>query len=50
MIGYNTNVSKKTACLVVNPIKVGNFAFLYKLHAGGSDLRLYEGSDLKTYI
>ena len=25
--GYNINVSQQTACLVVNPIMVGNFAF-----------------------
>ena len=28
-IGYNTNVLQPTACLVVNPITVGNFAFLF---------------------
>ena len=27
--GYNINVLQQTACLVVNPITVGNFAFLY---------------------
>ena len=27
-IGYNINVLQQTACLVVNPISVGNFAFL----------------------
>ena len=27
-IGYNINVLQQTACLVVNPITVGNFAFL----------------------
>ena len=27
-IGYNINVLPQTACLVVNPITVGNFAFL----------------------
>ena len=27
--GYNINVSQQTACLVVNPIMVGNFAFLF---------------------
>ena len=43
---------QQTACLVVNPIKVNNFAFLFnlQLHAGGSDFRLYDGSDLKTYL
>ena len=29
-IGYNINVLQQTACLVVNPITVGNFAFLFK--------------------
>ena len=28
-IGYNKNVLQQTACLVVNPITVGNFAFLF---------------------
>ena len=28
-IGSNINVLQQTACLVVNPIKVGNFAFLF---------------------
>ena len=29
-IGNNINVLHKTACLVVNPLAVGNFAFLFK--------------------
>ena len=29
MIGYNSNVMQHTACLVVNPITVGNFAILF---------------------
>ena len=28
-IGYNINLLQQTTCLVVNPIVVGNFAFLY---------------------
>ena len=28
-IGYNIHVLQQTACLVVNPITVGNFAFLF---------------------
>ena len=28
-IGYNINVLQQTACLSVNPITVGNFAFLF---------------------
>ena len=27
--GYNINVLQQTACLVVNPITVGNFAYLF---------------------
>ena len=27
--GYDINVLQQTACLVVNPIRVGNFAFLF---------------------
>ena len=41
--GYNNNVLQQTACLVVNPIMVGNFPLL--LHASGLDLRLYDRSD-----
>ena len=29
-IGCNINVLQRTACLVVNPVTVGNFAFLFK--------------------
>ena len=28
-IGYNIGVLRQTACLVVNPIKVDNFAYLF---------------------
>ena len=28
-IGYNINVMRQTACLVVHPIKVNSFAYLY---------------------
>ena len=28
-IGYNINVLQQTACLLVNPMTVGNFAFLF---------------------
>ena len=28
-IGYNINVMQQTACLVVNPIKVNSFAYLF---------------------
>ena len=29
MIGYNIDVLRQTACLVVHPIKVNNFAYLF---------------------
>ena len=49
-IGYNINALQQTACLVVNPITVGNFAFLFNCTPGGWDFRLYDGSDLKTRL
>ena len=30
-IGYNIDVLRQTACLVVNPIKVNSFVYLFKL-------------------
>ena len=51
-IGYDIHVLLQIACLVVNPNTVGNFrsGFSLRFHVGGSNLRLYEGSDLKTYL
>ena len=53
-IGYNINVSQQTACLVVNPITVGKFSFLFNCTPVGrtsdSMIRLHDGSDLKTYL
>ena len=37
-IGYNINVLQQTACLVVNPITVGNFAFLFNCTPVGRTL------------
>ena len=34
-IGYNINVLQQTACLVVNPITVGDFSFLFNCTPGG---------------
>ena len=34
-IGYNINVLQQTACLVHNPITVGNFVFLFKCRQVG---------------
>ena len=44
-ICYDIKVLPQTACLVVNSITVGNFAFFFK-----SDLRLYDSSNLKTFL
>ena len=41
-IGYNINVLQQTACLMVNPITVGNFALLYNCTLVGQT-RLYDG-------
>ena len=43
-IGCSINVLQQSACLVVNPITLGN-CFPLELHAGGLDLRFYDGSD-----
>ena len=34
-IGYNINVMRQTACLVVNPIKDNSFAYLFNCTTGG---------------
>ena len=47
--GYNSYVLQQTACLVVNLITVVNFAFLFNC-TPALDLRLYDSSDLKTYL
>ena len=46
-IGYNINVLQQTACLVVNPIMVGNFAFLFNCTLAGQTSD-YGGYDLKS--
>ena len=33
--GYSINVLQQTACLVVNPVTVDNFAFLFNCTPGG---------------
>ena len=37
-IGYNINVMRQTACLVVNPIKVNSFAYLFNCTTVGQAL------------
>ena len=60
-IGYNINVLQQTACLVVNSITVGNFAFLFNCTPMGrtsdsmmvSTLRLiywWDGSGLMLWL
>ena len=44
--GNNIDVLKQTVCLVVNPITVCNFAFLFKCTPAGRTL----DSNLKTYL
>ena len=34
-IGYIVNVLQQTACFVLNPIMVGNFAILFNCNTGG---------------
>ena len=46
-IGYNINVLQQTACLVENPITLGNFAFLFNCTLGG---RTSDSITVLTYI
>ena len=41
---------RQSACLVVNPITVNNFAVHFQLHAGGSGFRLYDGPIIKSKL
>ena len=34
-IGYNIDVLRQTACLVVNPIKINSFAYLFNCTTAG---------------
>ena len=49
-IGYNINVLGQTACFVVTQSLLATLLFTLLLHARWSDFRLYDGSDLKTYL
>ena len=44
MIGYNIDVLRQSLCLVVNPIKVNNFAYFFDCSRSG--LRLNDGAIL----
>ena len=47
--GYTINVLQQTACLMVNLITVGSFAFLFNCAPGGRTSYYYDGSYLKSY-
>ena len=47
-IGYDLNVMRHSACLVINPITVDNFAAFFNCRPAG--VILYDGPDLKLFI
>ena len=49
-LGYNINVIATDCMLGGQPNHGWQLCFPLELHAGGSDFRLYDGSDLKTYL
>ena len=48
-IGYNLNVMQQSACLVINPITVDDYATLFNC-TPVSGVRLHDGPDLKLFI
>ena len=47
-VGYNLDVMRQPACLVLNPIMVYSYSFLLNwITVGQAGLRLYDGSDVK---
>ena len=46
-VRYILDIMPQSACLVLNPITVYSYGFLFNLYDGGSGLRLYDGSDAK---
>ena len=50
VVGYNMDIMRQSACLVVNPITVYSYGFLFNCTIdGGSGLRLDDGPDVKLY-
>ena len=49
-IGYNLNVMRQSACLVINPITVDGYATLFNCTPVGRVVRLHDGPDLKLFI
>ena len=45
-VGYNLDIMRQSACLVLIPITVYSYGFLFNCD-GWSGLRLYDGSDVK---
>ena len=43
-VGYNVDIMRQSACLVLNQITVYSYGFLFNCTSG---LRLYDGSDVK---
>ena len=46
-VGYGLGVMRRSACLVLSPIKVYSYGFHFNCTTVGSGLRLYDGSDVK---
>ena len=49
-IGYNLNVMRQSACLVINPITVDGYAALFNCTPVDRASRLHDGPDLKLFI
>ena len=49
-IGYNVDVMRQSACLVVNPITVNNFAVLFNCLQVGRGSRLYDSPNIRLII
>ena len=46
-VGYNLDIMQQSASLVLSPITVYSYGFLFNCTNGGSGLRLYDSSDVK---
>ena len=49
-IGYIIDVMRQSACLVVNPLTVNNFAVLFNCTPAGRGSDLYDSPYIKLYI
>ena len=48
ILGYNMDIMRQSACLVVSPITVDSYGFLFNCMMGeGAGLRLNDGPDIK---